>query len=81
MFRLLLQWLLATGCLAFVVAALLTPVIPAAVALMAAGGELHHMAKTGVPASVNLLRWTAARTLKETFVPPTDYRYSFLNEP
>jgi 1-pyrroline-5-carboxylate dehydrogenase len=28
----------------------------------------------------NLLRWTAARTLKETFVPATDYRYPFLGE-
>jgi 1-pyrroline-5-carboxylate dehydrogenase len=28
----------------------------------------------------NLLRWTAARTIKETFVPPTDYRYPFLTE-
>ncbi|HEY5927760.1 MAG TPA: L-glutamate gamma-semialdehyde dehydrogenase [Kofleriaceae bacterium] len=35
--------------------------------------------KAGSP--LNLLRWTAARTLKETFVPPTDYRYPFLNEP
>jgi 1-pyrroline-5-carboxylate dehydrogenase len=34
--------------------------------------------KAGSP--LNLLRWTAARTLKETFVPPTDYRYSFLDE-
>ncbi|MBL1076091.1 L-glutamate gamma-semialdehyde dehydrogenase [Nocardia sp. 2] len=25
--------------------------------------------------ALNLLRWTAPRTLKETFVPPTDYRY------
>jgi len=24
----------------------------------------------------NLLRWTSARTLKETFVPPTDHRYA-----
>ncbi|HEY3801152.1 MAG TPA: L-glutamate gamma-semialdehyde dehydrogenase [Kofleriaceae bacterium] len=30
--------------------------------------------------ALNLLRWTAARTIKETFVPPTDYRYSFLDE-
>ncbi|MEP6864349.1 MAG: L-glutamate gamma-semialdehyde dehydrogenase [Deltaproteobacteria bacterium] len=29
---------------------------------------------------LNLIRWTAARTIKETFVPPTDYRYPFLNE-
>ncbi|TXC78576.1 L-glutamate gamma-semialdehyde dehydrogenase [Luteibaculum oceani] len=27
---------------------------------------------------LNLLRWTSVRTLKETFVPPTDYRYPFL---
>ena len=26
----------------------------------------------------NLLRWVSARTIKETFVPPTDYRYPFL---
>ncbi|MFE3290287.1 L-glutamate gamma-semialdehyde dehydrogenase [Rhodococcus sp. NPDC059234] len=29
--------------------------------------------KAGSP--INLLRWTSARTVKETFVPPTDYRY------
>jgi 1-pyrroline-5-carboxylate dehydrogenase len=34
--------------------------------------------KAGSP--LNLLRWVAARTLKETFVPPTDYRYPFLKE-
>lgn len=28
----------------------------------------------------NLLRWVSARTIKETFVPPTDYRYPFLVE-
>lgn len=27
---------------------------------------------------LNLLRWTSVRTIKETFVPPTDYRYPFL---
>jgi 1-pyrroline-5-carboxylate dehydrogenase len=27
---------------------------------------------------MNLLRWTSARTIKETFVPPTDYKYPFL---
>ena len=26
-------------------------------------------------AAVNLLRWTSPRSIKETFVPPTDYRY------
>lgn len=29
---------------------------------------------------INLYRWLSARTIKETFNPPTDYRYSFLNE-
>jgi 1-pyrroline-5-carboxylate dehydrogenase len=28
----------------------------------------------------NLLRWVSNRTLKETFVPPTNYRYPFLGE-
>lgn len=27
---------------------------------------------------MNLLRWVSARTIKETFVPPTDYKYPFL---
>jgi len=29
---------------------------------------------------LNLYRWLSARTIKETFNAPTDYRYSFLNE-
>jgi 1-pyrroline-5-carboxylate dehydrogenase len=29
--------------------------------------------KAGAPA--NLMRWTSPRSIKETFVPPTDYRY------
>ncbi len=29
---------------------------------------------------LNLYRWLSARTIKETFNPPTDYRYPFLNE-
>jgi 1-pyrroline-5-carboxylate dehydrogenase len=27
---------------------------------------------------INLMRWTSVRTIKETFVPPKDYRYPFL---
>ena len=30
--------------------------------------------------ALNLLRWVSPRTIKETFVPPTDYRYPFLGE-
>ena len=29
---------------------------------------------------LNLVRWVSARTIKETFVPPTDYRYPFMAE-
>ncbi|MEL6252194.1 MAG: L-glutamate gamma-semialdehyde dehydrogenase [Bacteroidota bacterium] len=29
---------------------------------------------------MNLLRWVSPRTIKETFVPPKDYRYPFLGE-
>jgi len=31
-------------------------------------------------AKVNLLRWVSLRTIKETLVPPVDYRYPFLSE-
>lgn len=31
-------------------------------------------------AKVNLLRWTSQRTIKETFTPPVDYKYPFLEE-
>jgi 1-pyrroline-5-carboxylate dehydrogenase len=29
---------------------------------------------------LNLLRWVSPRTIKETFVPPVDYRYPFMQE-
>jgi 1-pyrroline-5-carboxylate dehydrogenase len=29
-------------------------------------------------AAVNLLRWTSPRSIKETMVPPTDYRYPYM---
>jgi 1-pyrroline-5-carboxylate dehydrogenase len=31
-------------------------------------------------AKINLLRWVSPRTIKETFVPPVDYRYPFLQK-
>jgi 1-pyrroline-5-carboxylate dehydrogenase len=34
--------------------------------------------KAGAPQ--NLLRWTSARTVKETFAPPTDYRYPYMGD-
>jgi 1-pyrroline-5-carboxylate dehydrogenase len=33
--------------------------------------------KAGAPS--NLLRWTSPRSIKETFVPPTDYRYPYMD--
>ena len=30
---------------------------------------------------LNLARWVSARTIKETFNPPTDFRYPFMQEP
>jgi 1-pyrroline-5-carboxylate dehydrogenase len=29
---------------------------------------------------LNLLRWVSARTIKENFIPPKDYRYPFMEE-
>jgi 1-pyrroline-5-carboxylate dehydrogenase len=29
---------------------------------------------------LNLVRWISARAVKETFAPPTDYRYPFMSE-
>ena len=34
--------------------------------------------KAGSP--MNLLRWMSARTIKETMVPPTDWRYPFMEK-
>jgi 1-pyrroline-5-carboxylate dehydrogenase len=31
-------------------------------------------------AAMNLLRWVSARTIKETFVPPHNYQYPFLEQ-
>ena len=28
---------------------------------------------------MNLLRWTSPRSIKETFVPPKDYRYPYMD--
>lgn len=30
-------------------------------------------------AAINLLRWTSPRSIKETFVPPKDYRYPYMD--
>jgi 1-pyrroline-5-carboxylate dehydrogenase len=28
---------------------------------------------------LNLIRWTSPRTIKETYVPPTDHRYPYMD--
>jgi 1-pyrroline-5-carboxylate dehydrogenase len=42
------------------------------------GGSRASGTNDKAGAMQNLLRWVSARTIKETFVPPTDYRYPFL---
>ena len=39
------------------------------------GGARSSGTNDKAGSKLNLLRWTSARTIKETFVPPTDYRY------
>ena len=42
------------------------------------GGARRSGTNDKAGSKLNLLRWTSARTIKETFVPPTDYRYPFM---
>ena len=42
------------------------------------GGARKSGTNDKAGAMQNLMRWVSARTMKETFVPPTDYRYPFL---
>ncbi len=42
------------------------------------GGARSSGTNDKAGAMINLLRWVSPRTIKETFVPPTDYRYAFL---
>jgi 1-pyrroline-5-carboxylate dehydrogenase len=44
------------------------------------GGARSSGTNDKAGSQLNLYRWLSARTIKETFNPPTDYRYSFLNE-
>ena len=41
------------------------------------GARLGHERQGGH--DVELIRWVSPRTMKETFVPPTDYRYPFMD--
>ena len=42
------------------------------------GGSRGSGTNDKAGAKINLLRWVSPRTIKETFVSPTDYRYPFL---
>jgi 1-pyrroline-5-carboxylate dehydrogenase len=44
------------------------------------GGARNSGTNDKAGSKLNLLRWVSARTIKETFVPPTSYRYPFLDE-
>ncbi len=42
------------------------------------GGSRASGTNDKAGSSLNLLRWVSQRTIKETFLPPTDYRYPFM---
>jgi 1-pyrroline-5-carboxylate dehydrogenase len=42
------------------------------------GGSRSSGTNDKAGSMMNLLRWVSARTIKENFVPPTDYRYPFM---
>ena len=42
------------------------------------GGSRASGTNDKAGSAANLMRWVSQRTVKETFVPPTDYRYPFL---
>jgi 1-pyrroline-5-carboxylate dehydrogenase len=44
------------------------------------GGSRGSGTNDKAGAMFNLMRWISPRTVKETFLPPVDYRYPFLNE-
>lgn len=52
----------------------------AVVAQQPFGGARGSGTNDKAGAKMNLLRWTSMRTIKETFVTPTDYRYPFLEK-
>lgn len=44
------------------------------------GGARSSGTNDKAGSALNLLRWVSPRLIKETFVPPTDYRYPFLEK-
>lgn len=52
----------------------------AVVAQQPFGGARASGTNDKAGSELNLLRWVSARTIKENFVPPVDYRYPFMAE-
>nr|WP_315195785.1 L-glutamate gamma-semialdehyde dehydrogenase [uncultured Flavobacterium sp.] len=52
----------------------------AVVGMQPFGGARASGTNDKAGSALNLLRWASPRTIKETFVTPTDYRYPFLGE-
>jgi 1-pyrroline-5-carboxylate dehydrogenase len=44
------------------------------------GGSRGSGTNDKAGSAINLMRWVTPRTIKETFVPPTDFRYPFMEE-
>ena len=44
------------------------------------GGSRASGTNDKAGSAANLMRWVSQRTIKETFVPPTNYRYPFLDD-
>ncbi len=44
------------------------------------GGSRSSGTNDKAGSKMNLMRWVSPRTIKETFAPPTDYRYPFMAE-
>jgi 1-pyrroline-5-carboxylate dehydrogenase len=44
------------------------------------GGARSSGTNDKAGSKLNLVRWVSARNIKETFAPPTDYRYPFMDE-
>jgi 1-pyrroline-5-carboxylate dehydrogenase len=44
------------------------------------GGSRQSGTNDKAGSYLNLLRWTSPRTIKETLIPPTDFRYPFMKE-
>ena len=45
------------------------------------GGARSSGTNDKAGSKINLMRWTSPRLIKETFVPATDYRYPFMDNP